>query len=91
MATDSEDRAVNKRYLQELHKEKRENDIEKHLVETERLRTEREQQEHQEQELANEQRRIELEKLCDEKMRQRVREESEEIRFLKSQVCSLFK
>lgn len=43
MATHSEDRAIAKRYLHQQHKEQREEDIEKHLLETEENRIKREQ------------------------------------------------
>lgn len=86
LGTDSEDKAMAKRFLQQQHLEQREMELEMHILETQRLKEEREKNEKQEMALAAHLKQLKLEKLRDEKMRQRIREESSEIRQLKSQL-----
>ena len=81
-----DERAQNKHWVQQQHAQQQELAMEQAMLEEKALREAQAKKEAQETALAAELARQKMEKLRDEKMRQRVREESEEIRQLRSQL-----
>ncbi|CBY21897.1 unnamed protein product [Oikopleura dioica] len=81
-----EDRAQTKRWVQQQHAQQQELEMERAILEEKAIREAQAKKEAQETALAAELARQKTLKMRDEKMRQRVREESEEIRQLRSQL-----
>ena len=81
-----EDRAQTKRWVQQQHAQQQELEMERAILEEKAIREAQSKKEAQETALAAELARQKTLKMRDEKMRQRVREESEEIRQLRSQL-----
>ena len=81
-----EDRAQTKRWVQQQHAQQQELEMERAMLEEKAHREAQAKKEAQETALAAELARQKTLKIRDEKMRQRVREESQEIRQLRSQL-----
>merc|ERR1712141_237345 len=87
---ESEDRIMQKRWIQQKYEEEMEEKRIFEIEQTKREKEERTRREQQEEALAKELRRLKLEKVRDEKLRQQVRLESEELRALETKLNAAY-